>query len=144
MSPSSVEIGSSKLTMALRGDQCEPGKQLTVLVKEGAVQARAFEPLGVMIYDPGYMNTAVIRSGISFIDGDAGILEYRGYKIEELAERSHFLEVAYLLIYGRLPCEQESRHWQDDVMSHTYVDSKMIGILQSFHQDAHPMGVFIG
>jgi citrate synthase len=95
------------------------------------------------LYDPGFTNTAVVKSAICYIDGDAGILEYRGYPIEELAEKSNFLEVAYLLIYGELPNKTEYAMWKDKVMKHTFLNNKMSELMNSFNYDAHPMGMFI-
>jgi len=95
------------------------------------------------VFDQGYQNTAVVKSSICFIDGDAGILEYRGYPIEELAEKSTFLEVAYLLIYGHLPSKSQYGDWKDKVMKHTFVHTKMNEIMKGFNYDAHPMGMFI-
>lgn len=93
--------------------------------------------------DPGFVNTAAVRSKISFIDGDAGILEYRGYRIEELAEKSTFLETAFLLIYGHLPGREEYSEWRELVMKHTFVHVRLSALMSSFNYDAHPMGMFI-
>jgi citrate synthase len=93
--------------------------------------------------DPGYTNTAVIRSTISYIDGDRGVLEYRGYRIEDLASKSNFLEVAFLLIYGHLPTKKEYVMWRERVMKHTFVHVRMSNLMSSFNYDAHPMGMFI-
>jgi len=95
------------------------------------------------IFDPGFQNTAVVKSAICFIDGDAGILEYRGYPIEELAEKSSFLEVAYLLIYGELPTKEQYKDWKEKVMKHTFLNNKLSDLIESFNYDAHPMGMFI-
>jgi citrate synthase len=95
------------------------------------------------VLDPGYTNTAVIRSTISYIDGDRGVLEYRGYKIEDLAAKSNFLEVAFLLIYGHLPTRKEYVMWRERVMKHTFVHVRMSTLMSSFNYDAHPMGMFI-
>lgn len=85
----------------------------------------------------------MVSSDISYIDGDKGILEYRGYAIEELAERSTFLEVAYLLIFGKLPHSGELEEWRAMVMRHTFVHTRMSALMSSFNYDAHPMGMFI-
>lgn len=98
---------------------------------------------GIQLLDPAYQNTAVIKSAISWIDGEKGVLEYRGYPIEQLAEQSSFLEVAYLLIYGELPGRSSLEDWQEKVMKHTYVHTNLTKLMSSFHYDAHPMGMFI-
>lgn len=98
---------------------------------------------GSRLFDPGFQNTAAVKSAICFIDGDAGILEYRGYPIEELAEKSTFLEVAYLLLYGELPSKPELEDWREKVMKHTFLNNKMSDLMGSFNYDAHPMGMFI-
>jgi citrate synthase len=101
------------------------------------------EDFGMMTYDPAYTNTASCKSSITYIDGDQGILQYRGYPIEQLAEHSSFLEVAYLLIFGHLPTKDELAHWQYKVMHHTYIHENLTGLMQSFRYDAHPMGLLI-
>jgi len=94
-------------------------------------------------YDPGYMNTICCTSTISYIDGDKGILEYRGIPIEVLAEKSTFLEVAYLLIYGDLPTQPQSERWERKIMAHTYLHTDIANMIHSFHYDAHPMGIVV-
>jgi citrate synthase len=101
------------------------------------------EEFGTMTYDPGYSNTAACKSSITYIDGEKGILRYRGYPIEQLAEHSNFLEVAYLLIHGELPDKETSKAWDHDVCHHTYVHENLVGLLRSFRYDAHPMGMMI-
>ena len=101
------------------------------------------EDFGMMTYDPAYTNTASCKSSITYIDGDNGILQYRGYPIEQLAEQSSFLEVAYLLIFGHLPNKDELAHWQYKVMHPTYIHENLTGLMQSFRYDAHPMGLLI-
>jgi citrate synthase len=96
-----------------------------------------------MSYDPAYLNTAACRSAISFIDGDRGILRYRGYPIEELAERSTFLETAYLLLNGELPKPAELDQWVYDITHHTIIHENIKKFIDGFHHDAHPMGVFV-
>ncbi len=99
--------------------------------------ATADGPLGT--YDPGLLNTASCRSAITFIDGDAGVLEYRGYPIEQLAENSTHLEVAYLLLYGELPTPAQLVQWEKEVNTHRFVHENVRGIIQAFRYDAHPM-----
>jgi citrate synthase len=98
---------------------------------------------GMMSYDPGYTNTASTHSDITFIDGGKGILEYRGYPIEQLAERSSFLEVAYLLLKGELPTQAEFDDFVEDVTFHTYVHENILTVLRGFRYDAHAMGMVI-
>ncbi|MEZ4864015.1 MAG: citrate synthase [Caldilineaceae bacterium] len=101
------------------------------------------DDFGLMTYDPGYGNTAACKSSITYIDGDKGILRYRGYPIEQLAEQSNFLEVAYLLIYGELPDQQAAKEWEYKVCHHTFVHENLTKLMQSFRYDAHPMGMLI-
>ena len=101
------------------------------------------EDFGVMSYDPAFLNTASCQSAITFIDGDKGILRYRGYPIEQLAEKCSFLEVAYLIIHGELPTEKQLKTWVDDITHHTMLQEKTKEFLQGFNHDAHPMGMFI-
>ncbi len=99
---------------------------------------------GFLSYDPGYMSTASCRSGITFIDGDEGILLYRGYPIEQLAEKSHYLEVCYLLLYGDLPSEIQSQHFENIITHHTLVHEDLRTFYSGFHYDAHPMAIMVG
>jgi len=101
------------------------------------------DDFGMMTYDPGYENTASCKSTITYIDGDKGILRYRGYPIEQLAEKSSFLEVSYLLIYGELPNAQQLAEWVHKVNHHTYVHENVVQLMRSFRYDAHPMGMMI-
>lgn len=91
------------------------------------------------MYDNGYLNTAVCRSEITYIDGAKGILQYRGYAIEELAEHSSFLEVSYLLIFGELPTQEQFEKWSTRIMRHTFIHENLIDYLRNFRYDAHPM-----
>jgi citrate synthase len=102
------------------------------------------DDFGLMSYDPAYMNTASCRSAITYIDGDQGILEYRGYPIEQLAEKSSYLEVAYLLIHGELPTEDQYREWEHEITIHTFVHENVKDFMQGFRHDAHPMGMLLG
>ncbi len=126
------------------------GKTYELPIHEGAVRAADLrqiktdpEDFGLMSYDPAYLNTAACRSAISFIDGDRGILRYRGYPIEELAERSTFLETAYLLLNGELPKPAELDQWVYDITHHTIIHENIKKFIDGFHHDAHPMGVFV-
>lgn len=102
------------------------------------------DDFGLMSYDPAFLNTASCRSEITFIDGDEGILLYRGYPIEQLAEQSTFLEVAYLLIYGELPSVDQLAYWENRVMRHTYIHESLAQLMKDFRYDSHPMGMLIG
>ena len=99
------------------------------------------EEFGLMTYDPAFMNTASCKSAITFIDGDKGILRYRGYPIEQLAEKATFLEVAWLLRHGELPTQAEYDKWVHDITYHTYVHENIKTFLQGFRYDAHPMSM---
>jgi citrate synthase len=102
------------------------------------------DDFGLMAYDPAYLNTASCRSAITFIDGDKGILEYRGYPIEQLAEQSTYLEVAYLLVNGELPNQQQLDEWTHEITIHTFVHENVKAFMQGFRHDAHPMGMLVG
>jgi len=101
------------------------------------------EDFGVMSYDPAFMNTASCQSAITYIDGDRGILRYRGYPIEMLAEKCSFLEVAYLLLHGELPTADELKEWVDKVTHHTMIHENIKKFMDGFHHDAHPMGMLV-
>ena len=98
---------------------------------------------GMMSYDPAFNNTALCKSKVTFIDGDAGILRYRGYPIEELAERSTYLETAYLILFGELPTRKQLEDWTYHVTHHTFIHESIKKFLDGFHYDAHPMGMLI-
>src|SRR5918997_1175680 len=99
------------------------------------------DEFGMMSYDPAFMNTAACKSTITYIDGDKGILEYRGYPIEQLAEHSSYLEVAYLLLYGELPTKESLDWWEHRISRHTFIHNSLIELIQAFRYDAHPMGI---
>ncbi|KAI1273620.1 citrate synthase-like protein [Xylaria sp. FL0933] len=96
---------------------------------------------GLRVYDPAYMNTAVVQSKITYINGQEGILRYRGYPIEQLVKKSNFLETAFLLIYGELPTTSQYKTWQNEVMHHNYIHSDIEGMFKSFRYDSHPMSM---
>ena len=102
------------------------------------------DDFGLLAYDPAFMNTASCRSAITFLDGDAGVLEYRGYPIEQLAEHSTYLEVAYLLVHGELPTKAELEEWTHQITIHTFVHENVKSFMQGFRHDAHPMGMLLG
>jgi citrate synthase len=122
------------------------GKTVTVPITDGVFPASAVRELdpSLYIYDPAYMQTAACKSAITYLDGDAGILRYRGYPIEQLAEQSTYLEVAYLLLNGELPTPEQLQQWTYDVTHHTFIHENMRKrFVDGFHYDAHPMGMFI-
>src|SRR5579883_3064952 len=101
------------------------------------------EDFGLMGYDPAFMNTASCQSAVTFIDGDKGILRYRGYPIEQLAEKCSFLEVAYLLLFGELPGAADLNEWVKTITYHTMLHETTKNFLEGFRYNAHPMGMFI-
>ncbi len=122
------------------------GKTVTVPIEGGVFPASAIRELdpSLFVYDPAYMQTASCRSSITYLDGGAGILRYRGYPIEQLAEHSSFLEVAYLLLHGDLPTSEQLSTWTHDVTHHTFIHENMRKrFVDGFHYDAHPMGMFV-
>src|SRR5690242_16881445 len=126
------------------------GKTYEVPVEDGTIRATALRNIkvnesdfGVMSYDPAFMNTASCRSAITYLDGERGILEYRGYPIEQLAENCTFLEVAYLLLHGELPTGEELDKWCADIQRHTMVHENVKKFMDGFHYDAHPMGILM-
>jgi len=122
------------------------GKTVTVPIEGGVFPASAIRELdpSLFVYDPAYMQTASCRSAVTYLDGGAGILRYRGYPIEQLAESSTFLEVAYLLLHGELPTSEQLATWTHDVTHHTFIHENMRKrFVDGFHYDAHPMGMFV-
>ncbi|MFZ9109400.1 MAG: citrate/2-methylcitrate synthase, partial [Ilumatobacteraceae bacterium] len=122
------------------------GKQVTVPITGGAFSSSALRQLDpkLRMYDPAFLSTAACKSAITYLDGDEGILRYRGYPIEQLAEKSTFLEVAYLLLNGELPNAQQLETWIYDVTHHTMIHENMRKrFVDGFHHDAHPMGMFV-
>ncbi|HAP77642.1 MAG TPA: citrate (Si)-synthase, partial [Acidimicrobiaceae bacterium] len=122
------------------------GKTVTVPIEGGVFPASAIRELdpALFVYDPAYMQTAACKSSITYLDGDNGILRYRGYPIEQLAEHSTYLEVAYLLLNGELPTADQLAKWTNDVTSHTFIHENMRKrFVDGFHYDAHPMGMLV-
>jgi citrate synthase len=126
------------------------GKSYEIPIENGTIRTTDLkkiktgaEDFGLMAYDPGFMNTAACKSRITFIDGDKGILRYRGYPIEQLAEQSSFLEVAYLLYFGELPSRGQLDEFVNIVMSHTLIHEQTKKFIDGFRHDAHPMGMFL-
>ena len=126
------------------------GATYEIPVEQGAIRATAFEQMraagddhGLLVYDPAFMNTASCTSHVTYIDGDRGILLYRGYPIEELAEHSSYLETAYLLVHGELPTRTQAEAWVHDITIHTLVHENVKKFIDGFHHDAHPMGILV-
>jgi citrate synthase len=126
------------------------GHSYCLPIVDGAIRAADLRQIkvgdddfGLLSYDPAFVNTASCRSAITFIDGERGILRYRGYPIEELAERSSFLQVAYLLLRGRLPSNDEAAAWAQEITQHTFVHENIKKFIDGFHHDAHPMGILV-
>ena len=125
------------------------GKQYEIGIENGAIKAKDLRQIktgnddfGLMTYDPAFMNTASCESRITFIDGDKGILEYRGYPIDQLAEKSTYLEVAYLLLHGELPTAPQLEEWTTNITYHTFINENIKKVMDGFHYNAHPMGMF--
>ena len=125
------------------------GRQYEIPIKNGAVKAtdlfqiRITEDEGIVSYDPGFMNTASCQSKITYIDGDRGILRYRGYPIEQLAEKSSYLETAYLILHGELPNPSQLEDWTRNITFHSIIHENIKKVIDSFHHEAHPMGVLV-
>ncbi|MBA2581009.1 MAG: citrate synthase [Thermoleophilaceae bacterium] len=126
------------------------GQSYEVEVVDGTVKAMDFRQIkvseddfGLMTYDPAFTNTAACRSEITFVDGDNGVLEYRGYPIDQLCEHSTYLEVAYLLIHGELPAPEQQEAWVYDITHHTFVHENIKKFVEGFRYDAHPMGMLL-
>ena len=144
----SADSGTAGASLTVRDNRT--GTEYDVPIVDGTVRAadlaqiklNADEP-GIAVYDPGFVNTASCRSAITYIDGDKGILEYRGYPIEQLAEKSSYLEVAYLLIHGELPTKQEFEGWEHQLTFHTFVHENVKSFMEGFRYDAHPMGMLL-
>jgi citrate synthase len=142
----STATGSQSLTVK----DNRTGKVYDIEITDGTVRSMDFrgikvdeDDFGLMTYDPGYSNTASCRSAITYIDGEKGILEHRGIPIEQLCERSTYLEVAYLLLYGHLPTEDELNQWVYEITHHTYVHENIKNFMNGFRHDANPMGMLM-
>jgi citrate synthase len=126
------------------------GKKYDVPIQDGTIRAMdlrqvktAPDDFGLMTYDPAFMNTANCRSAITYIDGDKGVLLYRGYPIEQLAEESDFLETAYLILFGELPTAQQQQAWTREITNHTMLHENIKKLMEGFQYDAHPMAIFL-
>src|SRR5579864_615500 len=134
----------------LRVTDSRTGRSYEIPIVDGAIRAidlrqikTSDDDFGLLSYDPAFQNTASCRSAITFIDGDKGILRYRGYPIEELARESSFLDVAWLLLHGDMPDKKESAAWGYQISHHTYVHENVKKFIDGFHHDAHPMGILV-
>lgn len=148
MAPASEEGIVTEQSLTVRDNRT--GKDFDLAITDGTIRAADLKQIsasdgdgGLATYDPGFVNTASCRSSVTFIDGDKGILEYRGYPIEQLAEQSNYLEVAYLLVNGKLPNKAEYEAWAHDVTYHTFVHENLKTFMQGFRYDAHPMGMLL-
>jgi citrate synthase len=126
------------------------GRQYELAIADGAIRSTDLRQIkadpddqGLVTYDPAFMNTAACRSRITYIDGDKGILEYRGYPIEQLAEQSTYLETSYLIIFGELPSPAQLEGWTTQITLHTMLHENIKKLMEGFQYDAHPMGVFL-
>ena len=144
------EGGVAEAAATLSVTDNRTGRQYEIPITDGTIRGIDLRQIrvddddfGLMSYDPAFMNTASCRSAVTFIDGDKGILEYRGYPIEQLAERSSYLEVAYLLIHGELPTQAQLDTWTHEITIHTFVHENVKEFIQGFRYDAHPMGMLL-
>jgi citrate synthase len=141
-------VATSKDTLSVVDNRT--GEEYEFEISDGTVKAMDFRSIkvneddfGLMTYDPAFTNTANCRSEITYIDGEEGILQHRGYSIEELCEHSTYLEVAYLLVHGELPKKEELEQWTHDITIHTFVHENLKEFLHGFRHDAHPMGMLL-
>ena len=141
-----VANGAGKDTLSVTDNRT--GETYELPITDGTVKGMDLRQIkvgeddfGLMSYDPAYTNTASCRSAITYIDGDAGILEYRGYPIEQLCDQATYLEVAYLLVHGELPNRDQLDNWVHEITIHTYVHENVKEFLDGFRYDAHPMGM---
>ncbi len=149
-SRSDASQGSSKSRESLSVTDNRTGKSYELPIKDGAIHAvdlrqikSGADDFGLMTYDPAFNNTAACISRITYIDGDKGILRYRGYPIEVLAEKSTYLETAYLILHGELPTKSQLSDWAYHISHHTFIHESIKKFLDGFHYDAHPMGMLI-
>ncbi len=147
--PGQPSGGMPSETLTVRDDRT--GKEYKISIQDGTIRAMDLRQIkvsdkdfGLMTYDPAFQNTASCKSKVTYIDGDAGILRYRGYPIEELAEKKNYLEVAYLVLYGELPSRSQYEEWVQNITYHTMVHENIKKFMDGFHHDAHPMGMLVG
>ena len=142
--------GVATATDSLSVTDNRTGQNYEIEISDGTVKAMDFRQIkvseddfGLMTYDPAFTNTASCRSSVCYIDGEAGVLEYRGYPIDQLCEHSTYLEVAYLLIYGELPTQEQLDEWVFEITHHTFVHENIKKFVEGFRYDAHPMGMLL-
>ena len=147
--PGEPSAGMPGNTLTVKDDRT--GKEYKLQIQDGTIRAMDLRQIkvsdkdfGLMTYDPAFQNTASCKSKVTYIDGDAGILRYRGYPIEELAEKKNYLEVAYLVLHGELPSRSEYEEWVHNITYHTMVHENIKKFMDGFHHDAHPMGMLVG
>src|SRR5579862_7984904 len=140
--------GAQRDTLSITDNRT--GRHFEVPIKNDTIRAIDLRQIkvneadfGMMGYDPAFTNTASCSSKITYIDGDKGILRYRGYSIEELAEKSTYIETAYLILYGELPDKSQLADWSYNITHHTFIHESIKKFLDGFHYDAHPMGMLI-
>ena len=137
-------------TRAEGGTLAVDGHEMNLAVKHGSIGpsvvdiSKLYSQTGMFTYDPGFTSTAACESAITYIDGDEGVLLYRGYPIEQLAEHGDFLETCYLLLYGELPTAAQKADFDYRVTRHTMVHEQMMRFFQGFRRDAHPMAIMVG
>jgi len=141
------KVNPSKDSLSIRDNRT--GQEYEIAITDGTIRAADLQQItgdggpGLVSYDPGFVNTASCRSAITYIDGDQGILEYRGYPIEQLAEHSTFLEVAYLLLHGELPTQAQLDDWVHSITYHTFIHENLKQFIEGFRYNAHPMGMLM-
>ena len=143
-----TDVAANSDSLSVRDNRT--GREYDLAITDNTIAAKDLGQIridddspGLATYDPGFVNTASCRSSVTYIDGDKGILEYRGYPIEQLAEKSNFLEVAYLLIYGDLPSKEQYDQWVHEITYHTFVHENIRTFMEGFRYDAHPMGMLM-
>jgi citrate synthase len=145
-----IGMGSDNNQGSLSITDSRTGRVYELPIQDGSIRASDLTQIkaepdgpGLLSYDPGFLNTASCRSTVTYIDGDRGILRYRGYPIEELAESSSFLAVAYLMVNGELPDEMQLASWEGEITNHTFIHENIKKFIDGFHHDAHPMGIMV-
>src|SRR5436189_4826030 len=142
-------VATAKDTLSVTDNRT--GENYELEVSDGTIRGMELRDIkvseddfGLMSYDPAFTNTASCRSAITYIDGEAGVLEYRGYPIDQLCDKSSYLEVAYLLVYGELPTQDQLDQWKFEITHHTFVHENIKKFVEGFRHDAHPMGMLLG
>src|SRR5262249_41009204 len=146
--PDPKEHAMAKNTLTVTDNRT--GKSYELPIENGVIHAMDLRQIktgaddfGLMSYDPAFLNTASCKSRITYIDGDRGVLEYRGFPIEQLAERSNYLETAYLILFGELPTQPQYDQWVYEITHHTWLHENVKIFMDGFRYDAHPMGILV-